>query len=233
MPRRRRLLHRPWAAASLGRGIAAFVRVLEATGRWQVEADPATLAMLERGEPAIGVFWHARLLLIPQLWRQLQDIVAKDRRVYAMVSAHGDGELIATALERLGVAPIRGSSGRTGASVLRAAHTELGRGGYVAIAADGPRGPAGRLQPGAVYLARQTGVPVIPLAGAVRPHWRARSWDRLLVPLPFSRGVLLAGAPIWIPAATDHAGLAACGRTVTTAIDQLTATADARCGARS
>ena len=228
MPKRQRLLHRPRVAAALGHGIAGVVRLLQATGRWEVDAHPETLAILRRGAPAIGAFWHARLLLVPRLWHHLQEMTGGKGRVYAMVSAHGDGELIATALAQLGIAPVRGSTGRTGAKALLAARTKIDEGACIAIAADGPRGPAGHFQPGALVLARRTGLPVIPLTGAIRPHWRANSWDRLMVPLPFSRGVLLAGAPITVPPKTDNAGLEAYRLELTRILDALTAQADAR-----
>ncbi len=228
MPRRQRLLHRPWATATLGVAIAGLVRALAATGRWRIEADSQTRGILERGEPAIGAFWHSRLILVPRLWRRLQDMAGGDRPVYAMVSMHGDGQLIASALDRLGIPPIRGSTGKSGAKVLRIARAEIARGACMAIAVDGPRGPAGEVQPGATFLARQTGAPVIPLTGSVRPHWRARSWDRLLVPLPFSRGVLIAGAPMRVPKDSDAAGLERFRRQLTGELDRLTALADAR-----
>lgn len=219
-------MHHPRVAVALGRGIAGLVRLLERTGRWRIEADPGCLAILERGAPAIGAFWHGRLLLVPKLWRTLQEMAGGARPAYAMVSAHGDGELIATALDRLGVPPLRGSTGKSGAKVLRIAKAEIKAGACMAIAVDGPRGPAGHVHPGAVYLARETGVPVVPLSGSVRPHRRAGSWDRMLVPLPFSRGVLIAGAPLWVPADADAAALQTFRARLTDELHDLTARAD-------
>lgn len=213
--------------AILGRAIAGLVRLLAATGRWRLEVHPETLDLLRRGEPAVGAFWHGRLLLIPPLWHRLQRLVDGQRTMYAMVSAHGDGELIASALTRLGVPPVRGSSGRSGARVLLAAKTMIrSERSSIAVAVDGPRGPAGRVQPGALFLARETGAPVVPASGCVRPNGRAPSWDRLLIPWPFGRGILLVGAPIHVPRDADEAELDALRGELEATLVRLTAAAD-------
>lgn len=228
MPKRRRLLHRPWVQARLGRAIALLVRLLAATGRWRLDIHPDTLALLHRGEPAIAAFWHGRLLLLPPLWQRLRRLTDHPGTFCAMVSAHGDGELMATALVRLGVPPVRGSTGRSGAKVLRAALAAVeAEGASIAVAVDGPRGPDGHVHPGCLYLARATGLKVVPVSGAVRPHLRARSWDRLLVPWPFSRGVLLVGAPMAVPRDADEATLEACRRQLAASLHRLTEAADA------
>ncbi len=156
--------------------------------------------MLAGGEGGIGVFWHQRLLGLPILWRQLQDRAGVDFPWAAIVSQHGDGELIARTLQRFGGAMLRGSTGRDGAAMAaRAGRVMLDRGGCIAVVVDGPRGPHGRVHPGAAHLARASGRPVVPLTFAVERGFQARSWDRLLVPLPFGRGCFHAGAPIAVP----------------------------------
>ncbi|MFW5833238.1 MAG: lysophospholipid acyltransferase family protein [Pseudomonadota bacterium] len=228
MPKRQRLLHRPRIAAALGYGIATLVRALAATGRWEFDAHPDTVALLARGEPGIGVFWHQRLLMVPRLWAALQARTGRARPIHAMVSLHGDGELIATALDRLDIPPIRGSTGKSGARVLREALATLEASVSLAIAADGPRGPRSHLQPGATYLAGRTGRAVVPVTAAVRPHWQAPSWDRLMVPLPFSRGALIVGAPRRLSPDADSAARHAFHAELSAELDRLTALADAR-----
>ena len=227
-PKRRRLLHRPWAVATLGRAIAGLVGLVEATVRWRLEVHPETFALLQRGESAVGAFWHGRLLLIPPLWHRLQLDLGGRRAMYAIVSAHGDGELIASALNRLGVPPVRGSTGRSGARALLAARGLIrNEQASIAVAVDGPRGPSGCVQPGVLFLARETGAAVVPASGSVRPHTCGPSWDRLLIPWPFGRGVLLVGAPIHVPADADDAQLDALRQDLAGVLEALTRAADA------
>lgn len=151
--------------------VALLLRVLAAT--WRVE----------RGDfPVDGAcvlaFWHGEQL--PMI------LLHRGRGITGVVSRSRDGERLAAVLLRLGYRVLRGSSSQGGALVLRAALALLAAGGRPALAVDGPRGPAGTVQPGAEALARRAGVPVV--CGRVEARgWRAGSWDRFLVPWPFAR----------------------------------------------
>jgi lysophospholipid acyltransferase (LPLAT)-like uncharacterized protein len=114
------------------------------------------------------------------------------------VSRSRDGEWTARLFARLQVDAVRGSSSRGGASALRAL-VRAGRGGRdLAITPDGPQGPAEVVQAGAVWLARLTGRPLLPVAFACRPCLRVGSWDRMIVPLPLARGVFEYGELLWV-----------------------------------
>jgi len=142
------------------------------------------------GGPLIYAFWHAQLAMMP--WVQLRppSVVA--------VSRSRDGEWTARLFARLQVDAVRGSSSRGGASALRAL-VRAGRGGRdLAITPDGPQGPAEVVQAGAVWLARLTGRPLLPVAFACRPCLRVGSWDRMIVPLPLARGVFEYGELLWV-----------------------------------
>jgi len=116
-----------------------------------------------------------------------------------MVSASKDGDLVANALKRWGQIPVRGSSNRHGVRALRQMARIMREGGYPGgIVADGSQGPAMRAQPGAVYLAREAGAPIVPLGFYASPAYRFNSWDRTILPLPFSRVWLAFGDPIWV-----------------------------------
>lgn len=196
---RRRLVHRPWFVAIASALAAAYLRLVARTTRWETEFDPATLAVLGSGRGGIGVFWHQRLLGVPALWHRLARASAIEHTcVAAIVSLHGDGELIARTLDRLGVPPIRGSTNRGGAAVARDAQRRLEGGQSLAVVVDGPRGPHGHVHRGALFLARRTGRPIVPLTYAVSHGLQAGSWDRLLIPLPFGRGRLRAGPPTFV-----------------------------------
>jgi lysophospholipid acyltransferase (LPLAT)-like uncharacterized protein len=176
--------------------IAAALRVLSWT--WRVEfADAEDLfACWQRGERAIIAFWHDRLLMMP--------VAARGQRVCVLVSQHRDGEIAARVLRRWGIEVVRGSATRGGARGFLDM-VEAHRAGFnIAILPDGPRGPRHVVKAGVVYLARATGAPIFPVSATARPAARLRSWDRMIVPLPFARVVLCAGEPLAIPAGTGR-----------------------------
>jgi len=148
-------------------------------------ADPR-----EQLKPGIYLMWHEMMLLPAQLGRQIPFSV--------LVSRHQDGELISRVLNLLGFATVRGSTNRQGFSALR----ELMRQGkvtHLAITPDGPRGPRRVLQPGCIFLASRTGMPIIPIGLAFRDCWRAKSWDSMAVPVPGTECRAIVGHPINIP----------------------------------
>ena len=117
-----------------------------------------------------------------------------------MVSASRDGDIIADTVARFGMRPVRGSSRHGGREALDLMIDALRAGGVSAgVIVDGPRGPALDAKPGAVLLARATGLPIVPGTWWVRPLLRVGSWDRTLVPLPFSRIVFAFAEPLLVP----------------------------------
>lgn len=138
---------------------------------------------VERGElpvagPFVAAIWHGELLPLAALHA--------DRGWATAASLSGDGERVARALEGLGYTVVRGSSSRGALLVLRGGLAQLAAGRVFVLTVDGPRGPAGVPQPGVKELAARAGVPVV-WARVEARGWRARSWDRFLVPWPFAR----------------------------------------------
>ncbi len=140
------------------------------------------------GTPVIYVVWHARLLVLPYLYR--------DRGFRVLISRSRDGEMIARLVRRFGFVVVRGSSSRGGAEGLRALARALREGHSVVVVPDGPRGPSETVKPGVVALARLTAAPVVPMALGASSEWRARSWDGFRVPKPFARCVVRFGDPV-------------------------------------
>jgi lysophospholipid acyltransferase (LPLAT)-like uncharacterized protein len=179
-----------WAVA-LGR---PFLEVLGRT--WRVDelnAEPMH-ALRRAGKPFILACWHGQLL--PHLWAN------RHRGLCAMVSQHGDGEIIFRVIERWGYRGVRGSSSRGGKEALLAMVAELQGGSSFAITPDGPRGPAGVPQAGVLIAAVRAQVPIIPLHSDVSRSWHMKSWDRFQLPKPWARIRVHYGEP-WIPPATD------------------------------
>lgn len=148
-----------------------------------------------RGKPAIGAFWHGRLLMMPTGYR--------GNKLTILISLHQDGELISRTANYFGFKSIRGSTTRGGFSAMREM-LKASREGYdIAITPDGPRGPRYHVQNGIIELARRTGMAIIPLTFSSSRKKLFRSWDRFLFPYPFSRGVFIWGEPVFVPRQMD------------------------------
>ncbi len=149
----------------------------------------------KRGEPAIGAFWHGRLLMMPSGYR--------GKKLSILISLHQDGELISRTAKYFGFKSIRGSTTRGGFSAMREMMRAF-EGGYdIAITPDGPRGPRYRVQNGIIELASRTGKAIIPVTFNASRKKIFGSWDRFLLPYPFSRGVFIWGEPLLVPRQMD------------------------------
>jgi lysophospholipid acyltransferase (LPLAT)-like uncharacterized protein len=154
--------------------------------------------------PVIYCIWHNHLVLAVASY---DDHLLKkwhEKGLVTMVSASGDGALLAAVLAKFGMESIRGSSSRRGPQALLEAARWLRKGYSVAITPDGPRGPAQKIQDGIIYLAQVSGRPIVPISNFARWKIRLPSWDRFQIPLPFARCELYDNDPIWVPRdATD------------------------------
>ncbi len=189
------------AASALGLYVAAALR----TTRWSVHGAQH-LAAPRAGVPVLAAFWHERLPLSPAIWGHVRRTGVAGLRMHVLVSRHRDGRFFARLVRRFGVEVVHGSSeragrsggesGKGGAAALRTLVAVVARGGLVAITPDGPRGPARRAAAGVAQLAALTGAPVLPVSAQCTRRLVLRSWDRMVLPLPFGRGVVVCGAPI-------------------------------------
>ncbi len=149
-------------------------------------------------ERYIGALWHNRLLLLPFVLKRY----LPERRGAALISPSGDGALLADLVERFGFDVVRGSSSRKGATAMRQLAEVIAGGRDAVITPDGPRGPAYELGQGIIFLAQQTGAAVVPINMEYSSCWRVRSWDRFILPKPFSKVRVIFGEPHHV-AATD------------------------------
>ena len=169
-------------------------RLWARTLRLQVE-DPNGVVALVRDRPVIFAIWHNRLLMLPRVF----DPCFPTRQSYGLISASGDGDLIATFIERSGYGTIRGSSSRKGVIALRQLVDTLAADGNVLVTPDGPRGPVYQVSQGVVFLSQKSGAPVVPIHMEYSRCWRLKSWDRFVVPWPFAKLRAIFGAPITVP----------------------------------
>ena len=142
----------------------------------------------------IAALWHQRLL--PAL-----AYVTKFRRFKPMViiSRSRDGELIASLAERLGVVPVRGSSTRGGREALMALLRAFKANPAAIHIVDGPTGPKGVVKPGLIGMAQVSRAVILPIIVSAEKAWIAGSWDRFLVPKPFSKVTIRWGQPFLVP----------------------------------
>ncbi len=175
---------------------AQFIRVVRASGPWRILGREHIEQFLAPKRPFILAFWHGRLLMAPCAW-------PRDRTIKMLISTHRDGELIARTVAHFGIETVRGSKSKGGSAALRTMMKALEAGDDVGITPDGPRGPRMRAQPGAIALASLSGAPIVPLTFSTSRRHVISSWDRFLVALPFGRGVLLWGEPLYVPRDAD------------------------------
>lgn len=137
----------------------------------------------------IFAFWHENLL-VPARFHCRPNI-------HVLISTHADGELIAQVAQHLTMKTIRGSTTRGGVEALRTIMKMPS--GHVVFTPDGPRGPRRQVQPGMIYLAAKTGMPIVCWGVGCHRPWRAKSWDRFCLPRPFHRAVSVTAEPITVP----------------------------------
>ena len=141
--------------------------------------------------PLVFALWHSRLL--GNCYNN------RGQGVGVMNSRHRDNEIIVRVIVRLGFVSVRGSSTRGGVAALKNMLHLMDQGHDLAFTVDGPRGPALKVKPGAVYAAARSGCPLITASVSYSSFWQIPSWDRFQVPRPFSRMVVGYGSPLKIP----------------------------------
>lgn len=146
--------------------------------------------------PHIAVLWHYSLFHIVHKAREK---TRQGRPYVVMVSGSEDGEFAARILERLGCPSVRGSRFKGGLGALRAMVGRMEKGLHAAIVADGSQGPPRKVQGGVILLASRTGAPILPMAVSASRFFTFKSWDRTMLPLPFSRFALVYGEPMHVP----------------------------------
>jgi lysophospholipid acyltransferase (LPLAT)-like uncharacterized protein len=155
------------------------------TMRWRVEGWENLEKVHRNGKQFVGAFWHNRIFMTSYYFRH--------RNIVAMISRNRDGEYIARVSRRLGFGMARGSGSRGSRRAVVEMLRALRRNRDVFFTLDGPRGPRYIAKPGAAYVSCKSGHPVLPFTISVEKKWTMGSWDRFIVPKPFSRALVLIG----------------------------------------
>ena len=219
----KRLLDSPLGQALIAWIAASYIKLVWATSRWSWVGREHIEDRLAQRLPTLCCFWHGRILMMPKAW-------IGEGPFHMLISAHRDGRLIARVIAHFDLSTVVGSSSRGAAGALRGMAQKLRGGEWAAITPDGPRGPRMRAQVGVASIARLAGVPILPLSYSTTRGVQLKSWDRMLVPLPFGRGVFVLGKPIFVPGDADAATLDDVRQQVEDSLIDCTRRADALCG---
>jgi lysophospholipid acyltransferase (LPLAT)-like uncharacterized protein len=204
---------------------ATYIGLVYRTTRWQKLGWPNADVFWNNEKPFICAFWHNRLLMGPFGWTH-------HRPIHMLISGHADGQLISQTVAHQGIQTISGSSSKGGIAALKALLKVLKGGGYIGITPDGPRGPRFSISDGTVSLAKLSGCPILPLTYAIKSRIVLGTWDRFIIALPFSKGVLIWGEPLYISKEATDQELDQFKETVKTQMLALSDQADSLCGQR-
>jgi lysophospholipid acyltransferase (LPLAT)-like uncharacterized protein len=170
--------------AVVPRVVWALLSLVGRTWRYEVIAEDGVKPVLfgEKAGAEIYCFWHQCVLPCTIYFRQSRAVI--------IISRSFDGELITRILRMFGYDAVRGSSSRAGREGLVGLRHVINSGRTAIFTADGPRGPIYQTKMGPVKLAQVTGAPIGAFHLQPERAWVMKSWDRFLVPKPFTRIVV-------------------------------------------
>ena len=183
----------------------------------------------ERQAPTILSFWHNRAYIGAHY--VYHHLLGRGFKISVLASQSRDGELVARVAEQWGLAVVRGSASRGGLKALRALHRAITREGFSPIMIpDGPRGPIYHFKVGVAVLAQTTGAPILPMGFAAQRFFTIKSWDRLIIPWPFSRVAVAFGEVQSLDRSLTSEELEAARARLESEVDRLTLRAEAELG---
>ena len=197
-----------------------YAKIIGRTTRWQTRGVEELYQIWEKEGSFIFIAWHGRALMLPYFWN-------KSRPVNALVSLHHDGRMIAGLLEKYGMGTIGGSSTENGKNAALELMRSLQKGVSIAIIPDGPKGPNMTLSRSAVYYAAKTGKPIMGATYSIKGSKIAdKSWDKMMLPKPFSEGRFYVTEAFYIPADATEQQLEEHRQHIENRLNQLTWEAD-------
>ena len=180
--------------AIIGNLAYLYLKFVGLTTRWQVSGVKEAYEILDKHGSMIVIGWHGRTLEMPYFWN-------KSRPLNALVSPHRDGRLIVNILKKFGIGNISGSTNKNSTEAALELMRNLQQNNSIAIIPDGPRGPGMKLTMSPLFYAQKSGKPIIGITYSIAgAKIIEKSWDRMLVPLPFRRGMYSITEPFFIPA---------------------------------
>lgn len=179
--------------------LAAYMVLIKYTTRWDVVGHDRVAHLMGNGEGLIALTWHSRFMMLNSAWKK------RYQMPHVLISKSRDGAIVTRTSHFLGLKAIRGSAkragsskGKGGAAAFRTMQSALEAGGCVVITPDGPKGPRQRLGGGPLTLAKLSGAPVFSCIFSVKNRKVMKSWDKFILPLPFGKGQIIWGEPIYV-----------------------------------
>jgi len=196
----------------------ALISFWSRTVRIHFENRAVSEGLSAEGKNCIYAFWHGRQFLLFHNYRHSGIVIP--------ASESRDGEIQAGILHRFGFEVVRGSSKRKGDRALLGLVDGLRQGKNIAVAVDGPRGPLHEAKQGVTYLAGKLKKPLVPVAISAKRCWiLEKSWDKFLLPVPFTEGIIMYGEPITVKGISEEE-IEIKRRELEAALNRLTARAD-------
>ncbi|MHA6289398.1 lysophospholipid acyltransferase family protein [Maricaulis sp. CAU 1757] len=229
----KRLLTKPWAQEIVAFLAMLYVELVRHSMRWEIRNGERVEAVWADKSPIIGCVWHGRVVLAVAGWTRQRE------RMVALASRSREGDIGARFARWYKVGLVRGSSRNAakpgqekgGEAAYRAMVRHLEAGGCGALTPDGPRGPRMRAGYGAVRMARDTGVPILPFTwSARRKTILHRAWDKQCLPHFFTRGIIIWGEPIYVSKDADAAALDVAREQLEATLNAITREADEAMG---
>jgi len=218
----KRLWNAPLTHVILSFIASLLIRLIYLTCRSQRIIEKEAEPYVKGEKPAIFCFWHGRLIMHPFL-------KPPGRNMKVLISHHNDGALINATMRWFGVSSVRGSKKLGSTKALREMVALSESGSNIAITPDGPRGPFQQAAQGAAFVAAKTTYPLLPSTFSATRYWRFRSWDRFLLPKPFSKLVYIVG-PMQFDIVDDEKVIADATRELQQNLSAITLQADRMCG---
>lgn len=206
-------------------GTVAYVYswIIGRTASLDIQGQEEFEQLIDENDGGIFVAWHGRLLLLPFFW-------SNKRLMKALVSPHQDGRIIAKVLRGFNIGTIDGSSDRQALGAAFEILRELEKGTTVALIPDGPKGPAMRLNKSVIYFAQKSGKPIMGFTYSVKNAYVASSWDSMVVPYPFAKGMVRATKPMFVPKDITEEEAENLRKKLEDELNKLTLDLDKECG---
>ena len=189
----KQFLKSPFFTSLLGKLMYYYGLLVWKTTRWEMIGVNRFYPTWDKDKSLIFTIWHGRILMIPYFWN-------KKHPLNALVSPHNDGRIAASFLKKVGFGIIDGSSNDGANAAALNLLRSLEKDEAIAIIPDGPRGPRMKMNTSPLYFAKKSGKALFGASYSIKNCIILKTWDAMLLPLPFSRGIINITEPYYIPA---------------------------------
>lgn len=205
--------------------IYAYAKLVGHTTKWTLDGVERFYELTSQNDGVILLIWHGRALMLPYFWNP------RSGSLYALVSLHRDGRMIAGLLERFGIKTIGGSSNENAVGGAVGLMHAIKKNASICIIPDGPRGPRMHMHCSPLYYAQKTGKPIVCASYSIKKSYIiSKAWDKMMIPLPFSKGICRLSQPFYIPADIEKEQLEQYRLQVEKALNEVSISCDKELG---